>query len=188
MVQSAQKFEVGVFSVNPYLIQGIGFVGVALFIISYQIKSNRTLFFCQMLGCLVFCLQFFLMGAYTGALGLIINITRNVLLLKSNVWTWARSRVTLFALLFALTVMTACNWAGWRSLLPFASVAITNTGYWTQNAQKIRLAQLVGSPCTLTYDLIIRSWGGALSEGIAIASILVSIWRFGWNDLAQERS
>ena len=77
---------------------------------------------------------------------------------------------------------------GVESLLPFASVAITNTGYWTQNAQKIRLAQLVGSPCTLTYDLIIRSWGGALSEGIAIASILVSIWRFGWNDLAQERS
>ena len=30
--------------------------------------------------------------------------------------------------------------------------------------------------------------GGALSEGIAIASILVSIWRFGWNNLAEETS
>ena len=29
---------------------------------------------------------------------------------------------------------------------------------------------------------------GALSEGIAIASILVSIWRFGWTDLAQATS
>ena len=96
--------------------------------------------------------------------------------------------MTLFVLLGALTVMTVFTWAGWKSLLPFAPVAITNTGYWTQNAQKIRLAQLVGSPCTLTYDLIIRSWGGALSEGIAIASILISIWRFGWNDLAQETS
>ena len=30
--------------------------------------------------------------------------------------------------------------------------------------------------------------GGALSEGIAIASILVSIWRFGWSNLAEETS
>ena len=173
---------------NPYLVQAIGFVGVALFIISYQIKSNRALFFCQMMGCLVFCVQFFLLGAYTGALGLSINITRNILLLKSKDWPWARSRTTLFVLLAALTVMTVFTWAGWRSLLPFASVAITNTGYWTQNAQKIRLAQLFGSPCTLTYDLIVRSWGGALTEGIAIVSILVSIWRFGWNNLAEETS
>jgi hypothetical protein len=84
--------------------------------------------------------------------------------------------------------MTVFTWAGWRSLLPFASVAITNTGYWTQNAQKIRLAQLFGSPCTLTYDLIIHSWGGAITEAIAIVSILISIWRFGWNNLAEETS
>jgi len=176
------------FLTNPHLIQAIGFVGVALFIVSYQIKSNRKLFFCQMMGCLIFCLQFTLMGAYTGALGLTVNITRNVLLLKSNDWPWARSRVTLFVLLGALTVMTACTWAGWISLLPFASVAITNTGYWTQNARKIRLAQLCGSPCTLVYDLIIGSWGGAMTEGIAIVSILVSIWRFGWKNLGEENS
>lgn len=58
---------------SDFWIQAIGFVGVALFIISYQIRSNRALFLCQLLGCLVFCLQFFLMGAYTGAIGLIIN-------------------------------------------------------------------------------------------------------------------
>lgn len=46
-------------AVDEYIVQGIGFVGVALFVISYQIKSNRALFLCQMLGCIVFCLQFF---------------------------------------------------------------------------------------------------------------------------------
>ena len=30
--------------------------------------------------------------------------------------------------------------------------------------------------------------GVALSEGIAIASILVSTWRFGWSSLAEETS
>ena len=46
-------------AVDEYIVQGIGFVGVALFVISCQIKSNRALFLCQMLGCIVLCLQFF---------------------------------------------------------------------------------------------------------------------------------
>lgn len=171
---------------NEYLVQAIGFVGVALFILSYQIRSNRGLFFCQLLGCVVFCVQFFLMGAYTGAISLIVNIVRNVLLLKSNVWAWARGRGTLLAILLLLTAMTAFTWAGWISLLPFASVAVTSVGYWTHNARKIRVSQLFGSPCTLIYDLIVGSWGGALSEGIAIVSILVSILRFGWKNLGEE--
>lgn len=141
-----------------------------------------------MLGCVVFYLQFFLMGAYTGALSLIVNIVRNVLLLKANVWGWVRGRAALFAVLLALAVMTACTWAGWISLLPFASVAVTTIGYWTHNARKIRLSQLIGSSCTLVYDVIIRSWGGALSEGIAMLSKLVSIVRFGWRELSNENS
>ena len=168
---------------SDFWIQAIGFVGVALFIISYQIRSNRALFFCQLLGCLVFCLQFFLMGAYTGAIGLIINIVRNLLLLKADSWKWAKSKATLAVIILLLGVMTAYTWAGWKSLLPFISVAVTTVGYWTNNAQKIRLSQLIGSPCTLAYDLIVRTWGGALSEAIAIVSILFSIYRFGWRNL-----
>ena len=80
---------------SVFWIQAIGFVGAALFIISYQIRSNRALFLCQLLGCLVFCLQFFLMGAYTGAIGLIINIVRNLLLLKADSWKWAKSKATM---------------------------------------------------------------------------------------------
>ena len=66
------------------IIQAIGFIGVLFFVISYQQISNHKLFFCQLMGCLVFCFQFFILGAYTGALGLLVNITRNVLLLKVN--------------------------------------------------------------------------------------------------------
>ena len=168
---------------SDFWIQAIGFVGAALFIISYQIRSNRALFLCQLLGCLVFCLQFFLMGAYTGAIGLIINIVRNLLLLKADSWKWAKSKATMSVIILLLGVMTAYTWAGWKSLLPFISVAVTTVGYWTNNAQKIRLSQLIGSPCTLAYDLIVRTWGGALSEAIAIVSILFSIYRFGWRNL-----
>ena len=104
---------------NELILQTIGFVGLAFFIISYQIRSNRALFMCQMLGCIVFCIQMCLLGAFTGAIGLIVNILRNLLL-----------------------ILTIYTWSGLISLLPLASVGITTIGYWTNNAQKIRLSQL----------------------------------------------
>ena len=170
------------------LIQIIGFIAMAFFIISYQIRSNRALFLCQLLGCCLFCLQFCIMGAYTGALGLLVNIARNVLLLKADDWPWVRRGTTLLGIILLLLVMTVYTWAGWISLLPFISVAVTCVGYWTDNAQKIRLSQLIGSPCTLLYDLMIRSWGGVLSETITLLSIIISIFRFGWSNLDKKEA
>lgn len=188
MIESEQNRDSeGVYHhMNEYIIQIVGFLGVALFIISYQIRSNRALFLCQLMGCIVFCIQFFLLGAYTGAISLIVNIARNLLLLKSNDWKWAKSQVALAAIIALLLVMTIYTWAGWISVLPFASAAVTSTGYWTQNAQKIRLSQLFGSPCTLLYDILVHSWGGAVCEAITIFSIIISIFRFGWRNLGEE--
>ena len=118
---------------------------------------------------------------------LLINILRNLLLLKINDWQWVKSKLTLSAILVLLLAMTVYTWAGWISLLPLASVGITTIGYWTNNAQKIRLSQLFGSPCTLIYDIIIRSWGGAMSEAITLVSIIVSIYRFGWSNMGKDQ-
>ena len=168
-----------------WMVQGIGFAAVIFFIISYQIRSNRALFACQLIGCLIIAAQMIILGAYTGALGLAVNILRNLLLLKVNDWKWVGSRKTLSAILTLLAVITALTWNGMISLLPFFSVGISTIGYWTNNAQKIRLGQLCGSPFTLVYDILVRTWGGALCEAIALASILVSIARFGWAKLGE---
>ena len=174
---------------SEFVVQLIGFAGVAFFIISYQIRSNRALFLCQLVGCLIFCAQFIIMGAYTGALSLTVSIARNALLLKADEWKWVRSKATLSAILALLLIITASTWAGWVSLLPFTAVSVASIGYWSNNARKIRLAQLlVGSPCTLIYDLMVGSWGGVTSEAITLVSILVSIYRFGWRNLGDEAS
>ena len=170
------------------IIQAIGFIGVAFFIASYQMRANRSLFLFQLIGCVLFTIQFMLLGAYTGALSLLINVLRNLLLLKINDWKWVRSRITLSVILAMLTAVTIYTWAGWTSILPLLSVGITSIGYWTNNAQKIRLSQMFGSPCTLVYDALIHSWGGVLNESIALVSILISICRFGWKNLAETQA
>ena len=103
---------------SEIVIQAIGFLGLLFFIISYQIRSNKVLFLCQLMGCVVFCIQMLLLGAYTGAVSLLVNILRNILLLKINDWKWVKSRWTLTAVIALLTAVTAYTWSGALSLLP----------------------------------------------------------------------
>jgi len=70
-------------------------------------------------------------------------------------------------------------YTGAVSVLPYIAAAVTTIGYWTENARSIRTAQLVGTPCTLLYDLVIGSWGGAASEALTLLSVIISVLRFG---------
>ena len=47
---------------NAYIVQGIGFMAVAFFILSYQMRSNRLLFLFQLIGCSIFVVQFGILG------------------------------------------------------------------------------------------------------------------------------
>lgn len=173
---------------HDILIQAIGFFGVMFFFISFQMKTNRALFILQTLGCLTFSVQFALLGALSGCLSLLINIVRNLMLTKYHDcqairwkgWVIVFSALSLMAALF--------TWNGWVSILPVVGTVSGTIGCWTNNAKKIRIANLaVNSPCMLLYDVLVRSWGGVLNESIAMLSIVISVMRFGWKALDGDR-
>ncbi|MCD8036370.1 MAG: YgjV family protein [Clostridiales bacterium] len=166
------------------LTQILGFIGVLFFLISYQVKSNRKLFLMQTLGCLTFCIQFALFGAFSGCLSLIINMVRNTMLMKYETAKVVRWKGWVFIFSALCIVSAIFTWDGIISLLPLIGTILTTAACWTNNARKIRLANLcVNSPCMLIYDIFIHSWGGVLNESITIVSIIISIFRFGWSNL-----
>lgn len=170
------------------LIQAIGFIGVICFIISFQVKSNKGLFLLQMLGSLAFLVQFMFLGGITGCFGLLLTIIRNLLLMRIDTWQWVRQKKVAAVFILCGGVVTAFTWSGILSLLPFFSVVGGTIGYWTNNAQKIRLANLVcAAPCWLIYDIAIGSIGGILNESITICSILISVYRYGWKSLGENK-
>ncbi len=166
------------------LVQAIGFVGLLFFVISFQVKTNKLLFSMQTLGCLCFSIQFALLEAYSGCLTVLINIVRNAMLVRYNdcaVVRWKGWVVIFSALSFAVALFT---WDGAISILPVVGTISGTVGYWTNNAKKIRIANLfVNSPCMLVYDTLVKSWGGTLNECVTIVSIVISIIRFGWKSL-----
>ena len=87
-----------------------------------------------------------------------------------------------------LQVMTLFfTWSGIISFLPIiANIVATIAGY-TYNAKKIRaVAMFVNSPLWIIYDVIVGSWAGILDEVVTELSIIISIIRFGWNNLDND--
>ncbi|WP_288935921.1 YgjV family protein [uncultured Acidaminococcus sp.] len=173
---------------NTILVQGVGFIGVILFLISYQVRSNRKLFILQTLGCLAFGGQFVMLGSYRGSISLLINIIRNIMLTKYKEYKVVRWKgwVVIFSILVVFAAIF--TWSGWKSVLPVIGTIAGTIAYWTNNARKIRLANLfVNAPGMLFYDVLVKSWGGVLNESITIVAIVVSIVRFGWSALDGDK-
>ena len=69
-------------------------------------------------------------------------------------------------------------------VLPFLAMVVGTFGYWTNNARKLRIAELACViPAWMSYDFISRAYGGVLNELVILISIIVSIVRFGWKGL-----
>lgn len=165
---------------NNIIIQAIGFLALLAFIISYQIRSNRALFLVQMAGVVLFALQFMLLGAYSGCLSLLLTAIRNIMMSKYEEIGWIRNKLCPVIICVLFAVILVFTWTGPISLLAFIASAVSTMYYWTNDARKLRFANLlVSSPCWIIYDLIVGSIGGVISESFTMISIVVSIYRFG---------
>ena len=168
-------------------IQALGFIALVCFVGAFQFKSTRTLFILQGIANTLFAIQYFLLGGLPGAIGMILNTVRNLILLKYHDWDWVRriGWVILFILFYG--VLTYFTWIGPVSLVPLAAFIASTIGNWTNNARTLRIANLVcGCPGWLIFDIYVGSIGGVVNESLALASIIISIWRYGWKALGEE--
>ena len=164
------------------LIQAIGILGTVLFFLSYQFKSNKTLFRVQFISYLCYTVHLLMLGAITGGISYVLNTVRSFCLGSKN--TFLKSR-TMCGIICALQIITLIfTWDSWWSILPVtANIAATIGGY-TYNARKIRIAGMfINSPLWIVYDIIVGSWAGILDEIVTEASMIISIIRYGWKNL-----
>ena len=174
---------------NVFVVQGIGFIGVALSLLSYQIKSNKVLYMMQTLGCLVFCLQFALMGQFSGTFSLFVTILRNCMILGHKKYEWLKWKGWILVLMGISVFVMILTWNGPLSILATLGVFACHYFYWENDAQKIRIGNLfIASPSWIIYDVCVGNLAGVVNESICMGSVLLSIYRYGWNAMSGENS
>ena len=167
-----------------FLIQLIGFVGLATSILAFQFKKHRGIVLCKMSSELIFALQYILLGAWTAAVLDGISVIRNTL--YTNFVKRGRSTLPVIIDFCAFVVVTGIvTFDGWLSLLPIAAKLLTTISYGMKNEKLLRFITLPSCIMWSIYNLQVGSLGGALGDTLTLASLLIGIYKF---DIKKEKA
>lgn len=167
-----------------FLIQLIGFVGLATSILAFQFKKHRGIVLCKMSSELIFALQYILLGAWTAAVLDGISVIRNTL--YTNFVKRGRSTLPVIIGFCAFVVVTGIvTFDGWLSLLPIAAKLLTTISYGMKNEKLLRFITLPSCIMWSIYNLQVGSLGGALGDTLTLISLLIGIYKF---DIKKEKA
>ena len=160
-----------------WLAQVLGLVGSLISFTSVQTGSRKKILLLQLLCCVLWIVQYGLLGAWTGVLINLLGLARSTVC-AFNDRPWARSRAWLAVFLACYAVSPLLTWDGPYCLLLGLSMMLTTVGLWSRNLRLTRLLFLLNSPPMFLYNLIAGAWSGAAIETVAFCSFALAVWRF----------
>ncbi|MBQ8758374.1 MAG: YgjV family protein, partial [Clostridia bacterium] len=123
------------------------------------------------------CVQYLLIGAYSGFALNIVCIIRNLCLYfrdKHN-----KTGIALpFVLAFLMMIMSVFSWEGPVSLFIMAGLVINTVCMGVLNTQNLRKSIILTSSLIILYNVVVGSYAGIVNEGISIASAVIGVLRF----------
>lgn len=153
-------------------------IGMLLVFISYQMNDRRRMLNYQIAISLIWVAHFYLLGAYAAAGINLFCVGRAVVFYFRGKYHWANLPVipAIFCLLNLGS--TLFMWTGPMDILAVSGAALQTIGLWMREPRKIRWIVMSSTPFWIAYDILNHSYVGIATELIALASILVAVWRF----------
>lgn len=153
-----------------------GLLGIILNMVIYQQKKRTALLRWKLISNVAWALHYGTGGNFTGAGVAVIGVIRET----SFLLTEKRSidkRPLLAAFLVLACISARFTWAGWFSLLPTAASMLSVVSFWQQKPNRSRLLALPISLCMLSYNILVGSISGCVSEVLVLTSALTAIYR-----------
>ena len=149
-----------------YFIQLIGFVAWVLLALSYYRKDTNHILVFQIISTILFCLHYFLLGAYSGLLICVYEVIRD--------YAYYRTDADDYIFLGSVVVYGISAYITFTSVLDlFPYIASLIDGFFlTKKRVIVVLGAIVTYTLWLIYDLYAKSYSGAITDGIIIISNL----------------
>ncbi len=155
----------------------LGFISVGLFFYSYQRTQKRTLMIIQTVATALSCIQYLLIGAFSGFALNIVCIIRNFIFYSRD----KKQRSDLASpiiLSLCIAVASIFSWEGVHSLLITLGLVVNTMCMGILNAKSFRKTILISSSLILIYNIFAFSYSGILSESISLISVIIGIIRY----------
>lgn len=155
----------------------IGFVALFLFICSYQLRDKRRLLVVQTAATVLICLQYLLIGAYTGFALNIVCAARNVIYYHRDKRFFSGWLPPLL-LAGIMAVVSVFSWEGYHSLLIIVGLMINTVCLGVCTTQNLRKSILLTCSMLAAYNVFAGSISGFINESLSVASAAVGLVRF----------
>ena len=164
------------------MIQAIGFLGLLVNILAFQLKKHNHIVYGKMTSELIFSIQYIFLGAWTAAVLDFISVIRNLIfckLVKKN-----RSTTPVIIVFGIFVIVTGIvTFDGWGSLLPIAAKLLTTVSYGMKNEKLLRRITLPSCIMWTIYNFAVGSAAGAVADMLTLGSLLIAIYKF---DIRQQ--
>lgn len=166
--------------------QAVGIVAMFFFVFSYQQKNAKNIITWQMIGTLLFTVNFFMLKEYLGAILNFTGFVRAVLFLKKDKlhtdsigWLIGFTLAYLGAYALTFTVFDTDPTVGNFILqcCPVLGMFFQHLGLRHEDTKKIRTFCLFGSAAWLIFNCFAVAIGAILCESFNIISIFVAMAR-----------
>ena len=173
--------------------QVISILAMAMNILSYQNKKQKSILIFQMVGGTLFAVSFFMLDAKMGMILNIISAIRALLFmykkqLKTDTNVWLVGFIVVYIATYVLSItmfvekltpLTAI-----LEFIPIIGMVATTLGYRSKTANGTRISGLVNEPAWLVYNVYYFSIGAILCNVFSFTSAIVGLVRF--NKLKQK--
>ncbi len=155
--------------------------------ISYLQKKKSTLLVCQLVGSVLFGINYLLLGAMSGALLNVISLIRAIVFLKKDrfhadniFWTagFIASYIVSYALVFTVFEKDPTPFNLTVELLPVIAMIAINLSFRYADTKMVRRYGLASSPLWLAYNIASFSVGAIICETLNLVSITVGIIKY----------
>lgn len=157
--------------------QIIGTAGLICSLLSFQQNKRNRVMALQMTASIMFAVQLFMVGAFTGGCLDVIAFVRT-LIFKYNDTQRGKSPAWLVLFVVLMIITGIMTWTDIYSILPIIGSVLSTVAMWMKSCKNIRLVSLFVGPCWIVYNIINGAYTGALNEVLAISSIVIGLIRY----------
>lgn len=173
---------------NKFVIAQIfGFMGLACSVTAYQCKKHRNIMLLKTLNELLFAVQYFFLGTYTGMAMNFVSATRN---LTFSHLVQKEKKTLPFQVVFCIAFAVAgiLTWKNYFSLFAIIAKLLTTIVYGMKNTKYLRFATVATSIFWLIYNLNCHAAAGVISEIISLISLISAIIRIDFMNNRKKAS
>ena len=155
----------------------IGFCALILIFISYQIHDKKKLILIQTISTTLVCIQYILIGAYSGFALNIVCIIRNIIFYNRDKKFFSS---LFFPIFFACVIplISLLSWDGYYSIFIVIGLMINTICLGICSAQNLRIASLLCCTLIIIYNVCAHSYSGIVNETVTIISSIIGIFRY----------